>query len=205
MGTNFYARIIPLEEDKRALKEKIDNNDFTAVREAVEELYESFRPYHNEDPVRGTVHLGKRSAGWKFLWNPNIYQIRNGHMEWTVQGVDCKAGHYVPEPDTPYYVYPLTKKGIKAFIDRSDVEVWDEYGDKWDKDKFFKEALSWTTWKGEEAFDADSYHKAHPEEHEYSSCNDYTDFLESLGYKLSSTKSDFYSDGLRFATSTDFC
>ena len=33
---------------------------------------------------------------------------------------------------------------------------------------------------------------------------EYTDFLESLGYKLSFYKADFYSDGLRFSTSTEF-
>jgi hypothetical protein len=71
-------------------------------------------------------------------------------------------------------------------------------------------AINWTTWKdlktGEvsEAWDAESYHREHPTERQWSCKNEYTDFLESLGYKLSEDKSDFYSDGLRFATSTEF-
>lgn len=34
--------------------------------------------------------------------------------------------------------------------------------------------------------------------------SDYINFLENLGYKLSKYKYDFYSDNLRFATTTEF-
>ena len=90
------------------------------------------------------------------------------------------------------------------------MEVYDEYGKRWDKDEFFKMAIEWTTWTdyktGEEieAWDADSYEEEYPNESRLSMKNGYTDFLESLGYRLSKTKSDFYSDGLRFSTSTYF-
>lgn len=150
-----------------------------------------------KDEPTGYIHLGKRSGGWKFLWNPNIYQIRNGHMK------EVEPGHfkYIPDPDTPYYMYPLTKKGIKSFIDRKDIEIFNEYNEKEDKEEFFKMALNWD----KESFDSDSYHLAYPDEKVWSCKNEYTNFLESLGYKLSQDKSDFYSDGLRFSTSTDFC
>lgn len=205
MGTNYYARIIPKEKDIKELHELINLNDFEKIRKKTCDLYESFRPYHMNDEPTGQIHLGKRSCGWKFLWNPNIYQIRNGHSKKINNGGGSFTYQWEPEPDTPYYLYPLTKEGIKAFIDRNDIEIFDEYDEKLDKDKFFNEALNWVTWKGGEAWDSDSYHLAHPDEKDWICKNEYTNFLESLGYKLSKNKNDFYSDGLRFSTSTDFC
>ena len=201
MGTNYYARIIPKEEDIKKLHKAIDLNNFKAIREKTTELYERFEPFNMDDKPSGYIHLGKRSGGWKFLWNPNLYKIRNGHSE------EVEPGHFrfISDPDTPYYVYPLTKKGIKNFIDREDIEIFDEYDEKQDKEEFFNMALDWITWKDEEAWDSDTYHLAHPDEKDWTCKNEYTDFLESLGYKLSKNKSDFYSDGLRFSTSTDFC
>jgi hypothetical protein len=201
MGTNYYARIIPKEKDIKELHELIDLNDFNKIREKTCELYESFRPYNMDDKPTGVIHLGKRSGGWKFLWNPNLYQIRNGHSEKVEIDQNSYSYHWIPEPDTPYYLYPLTKEGIKSFIDRDNIEIFDEYNEKQDKEEFFNEALSW----GKEDLDSDSYHLKYPDEKVWNCKNEYTDFLESLGYKLSKNKSDFYSDGLRFSTSTDFC
>ena len=205
MGTNYYARIIPKEKDIKELHELIDLNDFNKIREKTCELYKSFRPHDMNDEPKGVIHLGKRSGGWKFLWNANIYRILNGHSEKIENGPDSYSYHWVPEPDTAYYLYPPTREGIKEFIDRDDIEIFDEYDEKQDKEEFFNMALNWTTWDGEEALDSDSYYDNHPEERRWSCKNEYTDFLESLGYKLSKTKSDFYSDGLRFSTSNEFC
>ena len=38
MGTNFYARIIPKEEDKQKLKEAIDYNDYTTIEFMVKQM-----------------------------------------------------------------------------------------------------------------------------------------------------------------------
>ena len=211
MGTNFYARIIPSKSRKDELKKLIEEDRFGEITSQIGVTYGRFEAHDKDDAVSGEVHLGKRSVGWKFLWNPNLYMIRNGHSEKEEVAEGHFVYHWIREPNTPYYVYPLTKEGIKSFIDRDDVEIYDEYGEKQDKDKFFNEAVGWTTWlnretgKDEEALDSDSYCKKHPDESCYSFKNEYTDFLESLGYKLSKYKHDFYSDGLRFSTSTDFC
>ena len=206
MGTNFYARIIPTKERKKELHDAIDENNISRVQTLVHEMYDSIYMDYGEDEIKGgCVHLGKRSGGWKFLWNPNIFQVRNGHSEWIDHGDGSRSSRWIPEPDTAKYVYPLTKKGIKAFIDRKDIEIYDEYGELQDKEEFFQEALDWTKWNGEEAWDSDSYYKDNPSEHRWSCRNEYTDFLEDLGYELSEYKADFYSDGLRFSTSTDFC
>lgn len=67
MGTNFYARIIPKEEDIKWIQKEI-------------ELYLSGKELEiNDDILEDAVkkiHLGKRSCGWQFLWqaNPKYYQ-----------------------------------------------------------------------------------------------------------------------------------
>lgn len=205
MGTNFYARIIPTKERKQELHESIDNNNVSMVQTLVHEMYDSiYMDWGCNEIKGGCVHLGKRSGGWKFLWNPNIFLVRNGHTEWTDHGDGFRSGCWVHEPNTAKYLYPLTKEGIKAFIDREDVKIYDEYGEFQDKEEFFDMAINWTTWQGKEAWDADTYNEEHPNERKFSCRNEYTDFLEDLGYKLSEMKMDFYSDGLRFSTSTDF-
>lgn len=39
MGTNYYARIIPREEDKQKLIDKINNNQYDEIVELASELY----------------------------------------------------------------------------------------------------------------------------------------------------------------------
>lgn len=215
MGTNFYARVIPREPQKKRLHELIDSDDFSQIKSEIDAMYATFRPYRMSDKPSGEIHLGKRSGGWKFLWNPNVYVIRNGHMEWTKNESGGESGRFVSEPDTAYYTYPLTKDGIKAFIDREDIEVYDEYDEKQDKDTFFKEALEWTTWKDQvtgevrEAWDSKSYNeyekKNNPSWRTYISTGELVEVLKKEGFDLSEDRSDFYSDGLRFSTCTDFC
>lgn len=205
MGTNYYARIIPTKERKKELHDAIDENNISRVQTLVHEMYDSiYMDYGNDEIKGGCIHLGKRSGGWKFLWNPNIFLVRNGHSECIDHGDGSRSLRWIPGSNTAKYVYPLTKEGIKAFIDREDIEIYDEYGELQGKEEFFQEVLDWTKWNGKEAWDSDSYYKDNPSEHRWSFRNEYTDFLEDLGYKLSEDKSDFYSDGLRFSTSTDF-
>ena len=66
-------------------------------------------------------------------------------------------------------------------------------------------ALNWTTWRDKEAWDAATYEAENPDEHHYRCSSDLIDLLEREGFEFTSdTCSDFYSDGLRFATSTEF-
>lgn len=211
MGTNFYAKIIPTKERKEKLKQLIDTDNFEEIRAVVNEMYDSFHTYNDNAEPHGEIHLGKRSGGWKFLWNPNVYVIRHGHREDYNDAEGHSCSRWIEDPDTAYYVYPLTKKGIKAFIDREDVVVFDEYGEIQDKEEFWKMALEWTTWKDHktgktvEAWDGGSYEREHPNESKWVNDTELTRLLEREGYKFTSyTKSDFYSDGLRFSTSTDF-
>ena len=95
MGTNFYARIIPSKERKEKLKKLIDENYFDDIQSEVADMYGSSDEW---DENHGEIHLGKRSGGWKFLFNPNYERY-----------------------------YPLTKEGLMNFLKRDDVIIYTEY------------------------------------------------------------------------------
>ena len=198
MGCNYFARIIPSKERKKELHDAIEFNDFPLINKLTDEMYNPIRVEYGEDYIiGGVVHLGKRSSGWKFLWNPNVFVIRNGHLE-----DNNGTRRYVPDPDTPLYTYPLTKNGLKSFIDREDVLIYDEYDVLQDKEAFWDMALKWGYEKDDEGWDATSYEEKHTS---YPVTGELTDLLKKEGYKFTSySNSDFYSDGLRFAGFTEF-
>lgn len=81
MGTNYYKRIPLNKEQKEVLHKMIDNNQFDIdeygninfnYSEELDKLH--FNPTE--------VHIGKRSAGWKFLFeshNWKYFNNRDGH------------------------------------------------------------------------------------------------------------------------------
>lgn len=99
MGTNFYAVIPVKKRDKERAKKLIDSNKFS---EAIEVLGEMTKE----------IHLGKRSAGWKFLFNANL-------------------GKY----------YELTREGINKFFAKNNVIIKDEYGVKFTAEEFWDNEL----------------------------------------------------------------
>ena len=202
MSTNFFARIIPSHERKKELHDAIDSNDFRLINRLMIEMYDPIRnDWDVDEIIGGEVHLGKCSAGWKFLWNPNVFVVRNGHSKKIEMEPGCYRYEWIAEPDTPKYLYPLTKQGLHDFIFRDDILIYDEYDELQDKKEFWKMALKWGKKDG---WDAASYEKEYPD-HCYKLDSDLINLLEKEGYKFSSwTRSDFYSDGLRFSSSTDF-
>jgi len=208
MGTNYYGRIIPTRERKEEIKKAVDNDDFREIEHLVHITYGNPEyDYESGTFVGGEIHLGKRSGGWKFLWNPNWYKEIKGHTEWE-EFPGGRSGHWVEDGFDVIKFYDLTKESIKSFIDRDDVEIYDEYGDKQDKEEFFNMALNWGYDKDDEGWDGDTYEKwekeQNPNRRTFSHYNEYCKFIESCGFKVSEYGSDFYSDGLRFATCTDF-
>ena len=99
MGTNYYARIIPTKERKKKLIESIEKDNFDSAMELARELYGD----SDSSEVRGVIHLGKRSGGWKFLWNPNVREVYDGYR-------NHHTGEWVDKV-TYRYLYPLTKEG----------------------------------------------------------------------------------------------
>lgn len=177
MGTNYYARIIPTKKRKQELIQAIEADDFDTITDLTQELY-GHRDQYNDG---GKIHLGKSSAGWKFLWNSNIRKIP----------------YYTSDKGPQYdytYVYPLTKKDITDFVMREDILIYDEYNKKQSKKEFLDFAFN------KEGLDGTAYHKEHPAETIYHSEEE--SMFRDLGYTVECY--DFYSDGLRFSTSTWF-
>jgi hypothetical protein len=207
MGTNYYAHIIPSNTKREKLKELIDTGSFSDIIEAIDNTYGHLYPTHDEDNAfsGGRVHLGKHSYGWKFLWNPNCYVQHVGHYVTQDYGDNVTSTHFVHDSNKMIYLYPLTLQGIKDFIYRDDVEIYDEYDSPQDKDEFLNMAL---TWNDDMCGTGDSlqYIKDYPNEYHYKCTSELIDMFREEGYKfISYTQSDFYSDGLRFSTSCDFC
>lgn len=197
MSCNYYAKIIPSKQRKKELYDAIEANNFHLIKQLTAEMYGRLeKSYDNDELLGGEVHLGKSSCGWKFLWNPNVYVVRNGHME------DANGTRrYIPDPDTPLYLYPLTKQGLYNFIFREDVLIYDEYEELQDKEEFWQMALSHGQ---EDGWDAAGYEQEYPK-HIYPVTGELTDLLKAQGYQFTSrSNSDFYSDGLRFAGFTDY-
>ena len=201
MGCNYYAHIIPTKERRKELHDAIEANDFPLVKKLSDELYGRIElDYDTHEIVGGEVHLGKLSHGWKFLWNPNVFVIRQGHLE------DGPTGRrYVSDPSIHKYLYPLTKQGLHAFIFRKDIMILDEYGEEQDKDVFWQKALAWEQPDGWDFASYEEYERKYSNYTQYPVTGELTDLLKQEGYKFTSrSNSDFYSDGLRFAGYTDF-
>ena len=192
MGTNFYARIIPKEEDKQKLIDAINNNQYDVIEDLALELYGRRNDYSG---VGNEIHLGKRSGGWKFLWNPNVIKV------W-----DSEACDYAYN-----YVYPLTKEGITNFVMREDVIITDEYGETFSAEEFLEMAFSWGEPDGytgktyEESHKEESYYKNYywSKKYQRSMHSENDEMWFDLGYIVEYY--DFESDGLRFSTSINFC
>lgn len=177
MGTNYYARIIPSEKDKQKLIDAINNDKFDVIENIASEMYGSRSKYTGKGSV---IHLGKRSRGWKFLWNPNVIKVWDNDGEYTHN-----------------YVYPLTKEGITNFVMREDVIITDEYNEVQNPKEFLEMAFNWC----KDGLDGKKYQP------KYNVIPYYPDkkndeFWRNLGYKPEYY--DFYSDGLRFSTCVEF-
>lgn len=179
MSTNFYARIIPTADEKQELIDAINNDDAKLVEELIHTLYGT-RCDNNQGK---RIHLGKRSCGWKFLWNANVIRI------W-----DPIACAYQWD-----YLYPLTKEGITKFVNRDNVIITDECGVVLTPEEFLDMAFNWCT----DGLDSKEY-QTNPK---YDAPRYYHDYVNEekwreLGYEVEYY--NFYSDGLCFSTSIEF-
>lgn len=195
MGTNYYLRKKPSQEELISLKEMIDKTangtNFNEVISAVHLLYDE---PDNKDMESiegwGKLHIGKRSAGWKFDWCPNIVKLNLSYID--------KDHNYVENYEYKLR-YPLTKAGICEYIMRDDIIVIDEYDEVQDKEKFLEMAFNWCPdgW--------DSMHNDDPSDYPYNWSKEQEPYKE-LGFEFEADRqSDFFSDGLRFTIFEDFC
>lgn len=192
MGTNYYIKKVTTKEEREELKRLIDLSadgyNYSEINELVGKLYGKCNEYDRDSY---TVHLGKNSFGWKFLWNPNIKKVYNGHY-------DSETKSWVEDEPTYDKKYELTKDSIREFVMREEHLLFDEYGKAQDKEKFLKWAFE------KDGLDSIKYRGKDPHEHLYR--NEGQKLWKELGFKFEDEyQFDFESDGLRFSTSIDFC
>lgn len=163
MGTNFYAR---LSIKSRDLKKAIEYN----------QQLRYYREDHRLDKKYVVIHLGKRSAGWKFLFNANQTRF-----------------------------YELSIEGISKFIKENKARIFDEYRREFGLNEFWNEEVAKFLYTG---YDLSSYYKE-------ANRNNYGDPRYTYTYIETNHPSwsipynpnkhgEFYSDGLRFTTTSEF-
>lgn len=113
MGTNFYARHIPTQEEVAVLHKHVD--DIAAGIYNISSMPEGIERCSD-------IHLGKRSAGWQFIWE------------------------YHPE----YYSDNL--ESIKEFLSRNDIVIVDEYNTKFSLDEFLNEEIGYCLYNDPEEY-----------------------------------------------------
>lgn len=229
MGTNFYARVIPKKSRIENLKKIVDEQDIEKINEQIQEMFGLVDEYNR---IGSKYHLGKRSCGWKFLWNSNCFVKKNCHKEETIVNAGGLSGgiiNFVSDPSTLEQTYELTKEGIKKFITRDDIIIVDEYVedksiqelkdikqdksdeystilfDKDEKIDWFEEMLKLG------GYDGESYDNNAIYTNDRSNFNDnimYSEFGNLVKEKYPNVRFtghyDFYNDDLRFSTSTSF-
>lgn len=98
MGTNFYLKRKLSQEQK----EKCNKLIFDDKYKDAEEILSYTKP----------IHLGKRSAGWKFLWNVNNFE------------------YFKPD-----------KKSLLEFLNTPNSIIVDEYGREYSVERFLNEEI----------------------------------------------------------------
>lgn len=160
MGTNYYSKRITSEEEYAKMQEALTNKQLDKVQELISQSQKEY-------------HIGKRSYGWQFLFAPHI-KLRNGF------------------PNSGQVVSPWenTLASIKEYLSRPDVEIYDEYGQKFTPEQFWNEEVGDSLYNDPEHYiNCEQYYKENPKEKTFI----FEDLMEFTT-----------EEGLRFSTDEDF-
>lgn len=158
-------RRIPTEDDTQKIIELTKKAMFNKLQEYVAEM--------NKE-----IHIGKRSGGWKFLFNH-----QNGK-----------------------YFDPQHQESLKAWLNDPHYKIVDEYGDEFTFEEFWQMARDWDS-DPNNNWDGEAYAKY---EREHGNCYDMTSCISEAEqtYNMFGVRPlyhDFWLDGLRYSTLTEFC
>ena len=107
MGTNFYLRRNLSNDQKELLKQYIDQDEYDKIRDNLPE----------------DIHIGKRSYGWKFLWNANKFQYFKPNIESLYEFL--KSGDIYDEYGEKYTFGQFINDELKNCIDTGyDIESY---------------------------------------------------------------------------------
>lgn len=100
MGTNFYLRKKLSQEQRKEIDKAFDEEDFNKVRELLPK----------------DIHIGKRSGGWKFLWDAHYFKYfeptKDALMKW------LQSGKILDEYGDEFTFDEFINEEIKGFIDK---------------------------------------------------------------------------------------
>ena len=150
MGMNFYAKKITNKETKQRLTniikddmptkqelyELINNGSIEDVSEKLYELWNNFSTTYDKE--NKSIHLGKRSGGWQFLW-----QFHDGKF------------------------YSDNLNSIKEFLNNPDYQIVDECGDVFTTEEFLNDEIGHCLYKTDDLWDLEHYWKVNPPAHDY--------------------------------------
>lgn len=102
MGTNFYLKKKLNKDAKELLKKYIDEDNLDAIDEVLKDYKE--------------IHIGKRSCGWKFLWDAHYFKYfepnKKSLFEW------LKSGDIYDEYGRKFTFDQFINDEIKNFLDK---------------------------------------------------------------------------------------
>lgn len=149
MGTNFYYKI-PLKEEKIRELQGLITEDPYSLDNIVDQC-QQIKDQH-------IIHLGKRSFGWQFLWDPQ---------------------------DNEFYANNL--KSITEFLNTGGGWIENEYGEKFTTEEFLNDEIKDCLYKDDKHCDAWSYHIKYPNEPLYYDINS-SEFTSKDGLRFSKHK-----------------
>lgn len=117
MGTNFYLRKKLSAKEKELAKQYIEDNKYDELNQLIPE----------------DIHIGKRSAGWKFLWDAHYFKhyepSKPALMEW------LKSGQIIDEYGQEFTFDQFINEELNGFLDKGyDIE---SYYEKNPKEKYY--------------------------------------------------------------------
>lgn len=117
MGTNFYLRKRLSEYDKEIGIQYLNDDDYDLLRDLIPE----------------DIHIGKRSAGWKFLFNANNFKYFQPNKESLIKWL--KSGQIIDEYDRKFTFEEFWNN--ECFT-----EGWDlkEYYEQYKEDEYYVES-----------------------------------------------------------------
>ena len=140
IGTNFYAKHIPTQEEYDAMQKALINKQLDKLQELI---------------TKATIqyHIGKRSYGWAF----NFQAKEEPRQYWNNEEAQ------VPWEDN--------LDSLKEYLNRSDVQIIDEYGKEFTPEQFWNEEIGESlrvhSTKDRNYDSIETYYCRHPEERTY--------------------------------------
>lgn len=110
MGTNFYIKKYMTPEQKKEVIEKINNDQYDEVRDIIAEVND--------------IHIGKRSCGWKFLWDANDFKYFEPTKESLIRWL--KSGQIIDEYGQEYNFDEFWNDALDGFWEGYDIVTYEK-------------------------------------------------------------------------------